>query len=217
MYAGNNPVSNVDPSGQYRAASAGAGSSAHESWTQTKHRVARIVEHRGCDKMCQRLRGEEAAKGLAGANADFFHSFADNLHLATYIVGALGLAAAAFQWWFISGVLLGIAAALDALERIASNIENAFSSEARNSDSWFTKANIGQFGDNLETAIGRDVKKDGMVWLLVGLAGAAMYLARNFIAAIATLKVTVADVVNASKGLLGFALGYFITLAAGYA
>ena len=45
VYAGNNPLSNVDPSGQYRAA--GFGSQVHESWKATKKMMARVVSHRG--------------------------------------------------------------------------------------------------------------------------------------------------------------------------
>ena len=41
VYAGNNPLSNVDPSGQYRAA--GFGSKVHESWKATKKHMAQVA------------------------------------------------------------------------------------------------------------------------------------------------------------------------------
>lgn len=51
-YAGNNPVSNVDPSGQYRASGTGAGAR-HESWKRTKRQFVRVVNQKGCDKECK--------------------------------------------------------------------------------------------------------------------------------------------------------------------
>ncbi len=51
VYAGNNPLSNVDPSGQYRAA--GFGSAQRESGQATNQQMAHIVTQRGCDYFCE--------------------------------------------------------------------------------------------------------------------------------------------------------------------
>jgi hypothetical protein len=187
---------------------------------QAKQIFARIIKHSGCDNKCQAQRRQEAerhARDLANGDSGFFKDFARNLLIASLIVGGLGLAAAAFEWWFVAGILAGIAAALTVLSFIAGDLQTAFTSESDNNDGWFTKANIGHFGAQLETTLGSDVGAAGMVWLLLGSAGAAMYWGRNLIAAIAALKLTVQKVINASVALIGFAIGYFIVLAAGYA
>ncbi len=78
-YAGNNPVSNVDPSGQYRAA--GDGSTQRESAKRTNRMMARIAKKRGCGKACQARRQKEAqqarlsrARAIARAAAAYFSS-----------------------------------------------------------------------------------------------------------------------------------------------
>ncbi|HEX2347692.1 MAG TPA: RHS repeat-associated core domain-containing protein, partial [Ktedonobacterales bacterium] len=83
VYAGNNPLSNVDPSGQYRASGHGAQTQV-ESWTQTKRHVARIVQQSGCDAACQAQIHAEwvryhvgLAKHIANAAVAYFKSQAD--------------------------------------------------------------------------------------------------------------------------------------------
>jgi len=51
VYAGNNPLSNVDPSGQFRAA--GFGSTARESGQATNQQMARVVTQSGCGSFCK--------------------------------------------------------------------------------------------------------------------------------------------------------------------
>ncbi len=74
VYAGNNPLSNVDPSGQYRAA--GFGSTQRESGQATNQQMAHIVTQSGCDKACQAQRQQEArlahARSIASAAAAYF-------------------------------------------------------------------------------------------------------------------------------------------------
>lgn len=78
VYAGNNPLSNVDPGGQYRAAGHGAQTQV-ESWTQTKRHFARIVQQSGCNAACQAQIHAEwvsyhvgLAKGIASDAATYF-------------------------------------------------------------------------------------------------------------------------------------------------
>jgi hypothetical protein len=49
VYAGNNPLSNIDPSGQYRVAGHGAAvtPATTESWVQTNQQMARVVSVQG--------------------------------------------------------------------------------------------------------------------------------------------------------------------------
>ena len=70
VYAGNNPLSNVDPSGQYRAA--GFGSAQRESGQATNQQMAHIVTQSGCDKACQAQRRMERAQGIARDAAAYF-------------------------------------------------------------------------------------------------------------------------------------------------
>ncbi len=77
VYAGNNPLSNVDPSGQYRAA--GFGSTARESGQATNQQMAHIVTQSGCDKACAAQQHAEwvsyhvgLAKGIASQAEAFF-------------------------------------------------------------------------------------------------------------------------------------------------
>ncbi len=70
VYAGNNPLSNVDPSGQYRAA--GFGSAQRESGQATNQQMARVVTHSGCDSACQAQRQVERAQAIARTAAAYF-------------------------------------------------------------------------------------------------------------------------------------------------
>ncbi|HEX8996236.1 MAG TPA: RHS repeat-associated core domain-containing protein [Ktedonobacterales bacterium] len=76
VYAGANPLSNVDPSGQYRVA--GVGAQAHESWKATKKHFARIVRQSGCDKACEAQLHQkwliERARGIARNAAAYFNA-----------------------------------------------------------------------------------------------------------------------------------------------
>ncbi len=101
VYAGNNPLSNVDPSGQYRAA--GFGSAQRESGQATNQQMAHIVTQSGCDKACQAQVHQEwldahiaQARGIANAakayfGAQMFTGLGLNLTLlATFLAAARG-------------------------------------------------------------------------------------------------------------------------------
>ena len=71
VYAGNNPLSNVDPSGQYRAAGHGSHLQV-EHWSDTNRLMARVQAVSGCDAACQAQRQRERAAGVANAAAAYF-------------------------------------------------------------------------------------------------------------------------------------------------
>ncbi len=107
VYAGNNPLSNVDPSGQYRAA--GFGSTQRESGQATNQQMARVVTHSGCDSVCQAQVHAEwldahiaQARGIAKAAEAFFNGQITLFGLGVPLVALTG-----------SGLIAGVLTLLD--------------------------------------------------------------------------------------------------------
>ena len=105
-YAGNNPLSNVDPSGQYRAA--GQGSAARESGAATNKLMARVVAHQGCDYFCEqawRQRWIDHANTVRSKRLAALDAQAQGDFIAAGFLDVMGL-------------LLGFDAAVDVLDKL---------------------------------------------------------------------------------------------------
>jgi RHS repeat-associated protein len=175
-YAGNNPVSNVDPSGQYRAA--GNGSATHESWRRTKRHFARIAKRHGCVKgrncledihkeWLKVVHGQQQTVANAFSNeASVFSTWQTNLERWAFFIGAIATILAFIpgtQW--IAAILYGIAFGLGTLAWVAHDLSDMFvglSKESIGTNSsigWFTKAHL---GDCVTTCF---VNATGMDWV----------------------------------------------------
>ncbi len=120
VYAGNNPLTNVDPSGQYRAA--GFGSAQRESGQATNQQMAHIVTQSGCDKACQAQVHQEwldahiaQARGIAGQAAAYFSAQAKTavsgfLHLPFALIAFMGAPIVSGILNLITAVFPGLAA-----------------------------------------------------------------------------------------------------------
>ncbi len=162
-YAGNNPVSNVDPSGQYRAAITHAGIQA-EDWKATNQhmaQVARVVNHRGTSASstsggscggCQIKTAQTASPSPAtdGYGCEVGDRACDTQRLAlddgklwsyiaialTAIGGAIALLAGIQIW------LMPIAALFIPAIAAAAVISAAFNRQGAYAPGWFTDANL---------------------------------------------------------------------------
>lgn len=158
VYAGDNPLSNVDPSGQYRAAGQGAGVQA-EDWTATKQHMARVQTTNAQMATYYYALGlipYQHVQAIASHASGYFDTMAGGIDdfavgLAIALGGAMLLFGANPEFLMVGGFLLGLGSSFGLLKYELSDLSNMFHDEANHADTWFTLANIEDFQNSLST------------------------------------------------------------------
>ncbi len=190
-YAGNNPLLNVDPSGQRFAAESGAQTRAAMGYARRVARTTRVQATRGCRRAgshptCAQI---DNAKRIADKTATDLYTATSDFHFLD-ILGALALLQGWLRWsrpWWIPGWLAAaatrfVAAVVAAVVAIQIQLAAAavlFKLESWAPDSfWQNDNNIGVFA--------------GSVGVVLSLLGIAITVAGFAIAALATNPLTFA-------------------------
>jgi RHS repeat-associated protein len=174
VYAGTNPLSNVDPSGQYRAA--GHGSTARESGAATNRMMARVVARHGtpgkgggsagcggCKQVQPKASPPPTRYDSYGCTVGDRECDAQQMAVgdaAIWGIIALVLAAIDAIAWansalpFIGAVFVAAATAIAVAVVVAGTIGLLFAVEGAHPEPWYTvEANLTTFANQVETAL----------------------------------------------------------------